>query len=110
MPTTSANMGLTIPTLNGDPGVWDTYLSASLALIDTHDHQPGAGVKVPTGGLNINADLTFAGYAATNLKAAAFTAQSAYTTNKSLWVNSANDDLYYRRAGTDNRLTVNGVL
>lgn len=110
MVSTSANMSLQIPALNGDPGVFDTYLNASLALIDLHDHGPGKGVTVKSNGIGINADLTFAGYAATNLGAAAFTAQAAYTTNNALWVSSANNDLYFRRAGTDNRLTVGGVL
>lgn len=110
MPTTSANMGLSIPTLNSDPGTWDTSLNASLALIDVHDHSSGRGVRIPTSGLGINADLTFAGFAATNLKAVAFATQTAYTTNNSLWVKTSDTDLYFRRGGVDNRLTVGGVL
>lgn len=111
MPTTSAQMSLTIPTLNGDPGVWDTYLSASLETIDLHDHTTGKGVKVPSAGLNINADLTFAGYAATNLKAAAFTTQASYSTNSSLWVKTSDGELYWRNAtGTDVKVTSGASL
>lgn len=61
-------MLLTVP----DPGVtlgplWAQQINDSLDLIDTHDHTPNHGVKVPTGGLNINADLSFNGFAATAL-------------------------------------------
>lgn len=105
----TANMGLVLPTIDGSAGTWDTLLNAALTLVDAHDHSSGKGPRIGVGGLNIAADLTFAGNAATNLKAIAFTAQASYATSKALWVNSANDDLYYRRAGTDYRLTLNGA-
>jgi hypothetical protein len=110
MATTEAVMGLTLPALNSDPGTWDTSINLSLERIPAHTHESGYGVRIKPGGLNIDSDLTFADNAATNLKAVNFFARASYGTNKSLWVNSATDDLYYRRAGTDHRLTVNGVL
>lgn len=110
MGTTTPNMGLSKPTLGADPGTWDDQNNASLDRVDIHNHTSGLGVRIPPGGLNINTDLTFAGNAATNLKAVNFFAQAYYDTNLALWVNSATNDLYYRRAGTDHRLTVNGVL
>lgn len=94
MGTTTANMSLQVPTLNGDPGTWDTQLSASLALIDLHDHTAGKGVRIPTAGLNINADLTMAGYQFTNLKGATFTAQASDLTGPALYVKGV--DLYFR--------------
>lgn len=106
MGTTTPQMGLSKPTLNGDAGTWDDQLSASLDRIDLHSHVTGLGVPVPTAGLNINANLTFAGFSAINLKAAAFAEQTAPGSNLSVWVNSANHELYWRNAsGTDVRIT-----
>ncbi len=109
MSTTTTNMGLTVPTLDGDPGVWDSGLNASLALIDLHDHSTGKGVKVTPTGLNINADLTFAGYSATNLRAAVFTAQASFATALAIYVKT--NDLYFRDgASNEVRLTASGAL
>lgn len=109
MSTTTANMGLTVPALDGDPGVWDTALNASLALLDLHDHTAGKGVKVPSAGININADLTFAGYSLTNLRAAVYTAQASFATAKATYV--IGDDLYYRDGSSNQiRLTASGGI
>ena len=109
MGTTTVNMGLSVPTLDGDPGVWDTQLSASLALLDLHDHSAGKGVKVPSAGININADLTFAGYSLTNLRAAVYTAQASFATAKATYV--IGDDLYYRDGSSNQiRLTASGGI
>jgi hypothetical protein len=70
-------MALTVPVLNGEPGTWDTSINASLARIDLHDHSSGLGVPIPSDGILIDADLTFGGYALTNVKAVKFTAQAA---------------------------------
>jgi hypothetical protein len=111
MSTTTANMGLTVPTLNGDPGVWDTGINATINLLDLHDHTSGKGVKVPSAGINVNADLTFAGYSLTNLRAAVFTAQASFATAKSLYVKDATGDIYYRDgASNEVRLTASGAL
>jgi hypothetical protein len=68
----SPNMGLTLPqpgsTTGGSPTyTYATEITADLSLIDTHNHTTGNGVQVPTAGLNINADLTFGGFSATNV-------------------------------------------
>ena len=81
MPTTSPNMGLTVP-LVGDAGTgYATNISAALNLIDAHNHTSGKGLPVPTAGLNINADLAFAGFQATGLVAAVFNQLANTTTN-----------------------------
>ena len=109
MGTTTANMGLSVPTLNGDPGTWDTQLSASLAIIDLHDHTTGKGVKVPSTGLNINADLTFANNSATNLKGAVFTAQASAPASLAAYVKA--NDLYFKDgAANEVRITASGAL
>lgn len=71
-------MGLTIP----DPLVtvgptWASNISDSLDIIDAHDHSSGSGVKIPTTGLNINADLSFQSFAASDLRATIYDNLSA---------------------------------
>lgn len=111
MGTTSANMLLSLPTLQGDPGTYDDQLNASLARIDLHNHTTGLGVQVPTAGIGINAALTFAGYAGINMGAVSFATAAAYTVNRSLWVSSATDELMWRNAsGTSFAVTSGGGL
>lgn len=73
MPTTP-NMGLLlpIPTVTLGP----TYASENndaFEVVDDHDHSFGKGVPVPSDGININADLTFNNFNATNLRSTQFT-------------------------------------
>lgn len=76
--TTSPNMGLTIPTVTQEPGpTYAVDINASLSLIDAHNHTPGQGVQIPSSGLNINADLSFAGNNAINLRSTRFSPQGS---------------------------------
>lgn len=104
---TLPNLSIVLPTLDGDTGVWDDGLNAALTLIDAHNHSPGLGARVPTTGIGINADLTFAGYGATNVGRVAFTAVAALTTgSKAIFVSSVDNELYWRTsAGTNVKLT-----
>lgn len=109
MTTTTANLGLTLPTLNGDRGVWDSPWNDNGTLLDLHDHSTGKGVKVTPTGLNLNADLTFAGNAATNLKGVVFTAQVAAPASLAVYVKS--NDLYFKDgAANEVRLTASGAI
>lgn len=113
MASTTLNMLLTKPLLDGDPGTWDTSLNASLDRLDIHDHTTNLGVKVPTAGLNINADLTFAGFAATNNKAVKFTAQtpaSMTSYNGSIFLGTDNEFYLRSPAGTNIKVTSSGTL
>lgn len=111
MSTTTANMGLSVPTLNGDSGVWDTAINASLALIDTHNHTTGQGVVVPSAGIGINAALTFAGFAATNLKGTSFTPQASSPGLNYVWVKTSDNELYFSdELARDVKLTSNGAV
>lgn len=70
-----ANMGLTVPVPGVTPGpTYATEISNDLILIDAHDHTTGKGVKVPTAGLNINANLSFNGFGATGFNSCTGTA------------------------------------
>lgn len=107
----TANMGLTLPTVGGSTGTWGTTTNDNEEIIDAHTHEPGKGLPVPTAGLEIDADLTFAGSAAINLKGAGFTAQgSAPSILRCCWVDTSGD-LYYRNAaGTSVQITSGGQL
>jgi len=107
MPT--ANMGLTLPTDHGSNDVWDTILDDVFGLLDAHDHSSGKGVKVPSSGLNINADVAWNSggtyYAITGAKALDFQpSPSAGMTSYAcaLFVNSSDNELYWRTSGGTN--------
>lgn len=92
------NMGLLLP----DPTITlgPTYASENndaFVLIDDHDHTLGKGLPIPSGALNINADLPFNNFNAITLRAARFTSQSAVLSTPSdineLYV--VNGNLFY---------------
>lgn len=103
------NMGLIDPT-RGElgSGVWHDAIDANTGRIDEHDHTSGKGARVPTAGININADLSFGGlYAPINLHRLTFASITALSSsNKSLFVSSADNELYWRtNSGTNVKLT-----
>lgn len=104
---TLPNMNIVLPTLGQDSGQWDDKLNAALTLVDAHDHTNGKGPRVPTAGININADLAFGGFGPTGLGKAAFNAVTALASgSKTLFVNSADNELYWRtNGGTNVKLT-----
>lgn len=111
MSTTTANMSLTLPALNGDPGVWDSALNASLTILDAHTHQTGSGVPITSAAINIDAALTFAGFAATNLKGTSFTPQSSSPGLNYVWVKTSDNELYFSdELARDVKLTSNGAV
>lgn len=108
MPTTSPNMGLTVPvassgiTGSGDPGpTYAQNISTDLStIIDQHDHSSGKGVAITPAGMNINVDLPYQGNNATQLRAIRFTSQSSqltgvadvsciYIVGNGVWFNNA---------------------
>lgn len=105
MPT--PNMGLAQPTVGGSTGVWGGPVNTDLDIIDAHTHAPGSGVLVPSAGIGINADLTFAGFGITNLKYAGFVTQAASpAVNRSFWTKTSDGELYWRTsAGVDIKVT-----
>jgi len=104
------NMSIVLPSLGGDAGIWDDEINAALTILDAHDHTSGKGPRVPTAGLNINADLTFAGFTATNLGKIAFSTIAAPSSgSKNLFVNTADNELYWRTNGGTNVKLTNGT-
>ncbi len=108
-------MALPIPVPGVDPGPdWANNLNACLTIVDSHNHAPGSGVKVPPSGLNINADLSFQSNNATLLRTARFTAQNAPITGAApdldcVYVSGV--DLYYNDgAGNQVRITQGGAV
>lgn len=113
------NMGLTLPTDHGSADVWDTILDTVFGLIDAHDHTTGKGVKVPSAGLNINADISWASggsnFAISDLRALDFVPKAASTVAAladALFSNSDDaNNLYWRNhSGTNVRITNGATL
>lgn len=100
--STTPNMNMTLPTEGGSANIWATILdSTAFLIIDSHNHAPGNGVLVPSAGLGINADLTFAAFGATNLSIATFSEVAASAVASyvdGLFVNSTDHNLYFRNA------------
>lgn len=112
--TTYPNMGLVLPT-RGAPGagVWGDTEDSNTAKLDAHDHSAGKGTPVNTDGIVIDADLSFASlYAPTNLHRITFASIVALSSsNKSLFVSTADNELYWRtNAGTNVKLTSGAAL
>lgn len=102
-------MGIITPTEADDSGVWDTILNTAFGVVDSHDHTTGQGVLVPTAGLNIDADLTFAGNDATNVGVVGFTDIASTTVVTSLHVKTSDNELYWRTAGGVDVQITNGA-
>jgi len=106
-------MGLELPTDHASGDVWGTRVNAAFGLVGSHNHTIGQGVRVPPGGLNMNANLSFspAGTpsAVTDLLAVDFSAVAASAVaslSGALFVNSADSELYWRNtSGTNVKLT-----
>ena len=60
------NLTLPVPTVEIGPA-WATELVTALNAIDAHDHTNGKGKLIPVSALNINADLNYFSFSATNL-------------------------------------------
>jgi hypothetical protein len=91
------NMSLIVPEVLVTTGpTYATQVNTALDVIDAHDHSPGSGVRISPSGLNINADLPFNQFSATNLKSATLSAQlSASIGNGAVY--RVADDLFYKR-------------
>lgn len=106
---TTANMAMTLPTPGVDVGPgWATMLNAAIGVIDGHNHAPGSGVRVPTAGLLINADVPFNNVNIIGAKSLNFSGVIAGT---NLTLSSDGVDLWYQNlGGTLIQLTCAGAI
>lgn len=71
-------MGLTLPTVSVTPGpTYGTLNNSAFTVIDSHNHTSGQGVQIPTLGININADLSFASFNGTNFRSTRYINQGS---------------------------------
>lgn len=91
--TAYMNLNLPVPTVTLGP-IWATQLNTALTTIDCHDHTDSKGKKVPSSGLNINANLDLGGYSFYNSLSVKFTSQPAPLTGatnvSSIYVSGGN--------------------
>jgi hypothetical protein len=108
--STTTNMGLLLPVVSNDFGAWGGHLNLSLQSIDSHDHTSGKGIKVPSAGLNINADLNFNNFSIDNigeLRQTNFLV--AVTGNNKVYTRNGN--LYYNDGlGNQIQITAGGIV
>lgn len=106
-------MNLDLPTVSVTLGPeWASDLNAALEVVDSHDHTSGKGVRIPTAGLNINANLDFNEFKAYDLFSAQLKSQTVPLTGasnaNSVSVSSGN--LYFTNgSGTAIQLTSGGA-
>lgn len=107
-------MNLDLPTVSTTLGPeWASLLNAALESLDAHDHSSGKGTKVTPAGLNINADLTFAGYRSINLKSSKYTEQNATltgATNAGSIYNYGGNLYWTNGSGTAVQITSGGAV
>lgn len=109
MPTLP-NMGLITPTLGGDSGAWDDKINTAFEAVDAHDHTSGSGVPVPVAGIDIDTDLPMGGNGLTSLGKLSFSTITAPVSgSKNLFVNAADNELYWRTNGGANVKLTDGT-
>ena len=110
----SGPMGLIAPTPGASTNVWGVVLNTLLGLVEAHDHTVGKGSLVPSAGIGVNADLSFASFAMTATKAVTFTEQlpaSVTSYASALFANSVDHNLYWRNSsGTNVQITAGSTL
>lgn len=113
MPTTP-NMGMVLPDVSTTPGpTWASNLNTALNdKVDTHDHTSSKGVKVPSAGLNINADLEMNSNDLTETRTAAFDNQGApISGSETRAVYVASGELYFNdNSGNQVKITNAGAV
>jgi hypothetical protein len=100
--STTPYMSLTLPDPSSTVGPdWATDLNNAITLVDSHTHSTGSGVPVPTGGLNINADLSLNSFNLKTIRALIMNSQSGVLTLPADigCLYQAAGDLYYNNGG-----------
>lgn len=114
--TTTPYMGLVLPDEGGSADVWAVLLDAMFGLLDSHDHTTGRGAQVPSAALLINGNVQLASsgnhYALYDAAAFDFfpvAASVAAGFSGALFMNSADNELYWRNASGTNVKVTNGA-
>lgn len=110
---TTPNMTLVLPSVLVRSGpLYASDLNTAMEGVDAHTHEPGKGVRVPSAGLNINADLPFGGFNATSLRTARFNDQASLPANANdlACTFSYGGNLYWRNAAGDYVQITSGAL
>lgn len=109
----TANMGMTLPTVGvTSDAIGEGNVVNNFSILDVHDHSSGKGAQVPSAGLNINADLSFAGFRPFNLGSATFVNQTGAisTTNKPCFYVLNGEAHFIDNSGNDVALTAAGSV
>lgn len=107
-------LGLDLPTVSQTLGPeWATKVNAAFEVIDSHDHTSNKGARIPTAGLNINAELDFNSNVASNLLQIKLVSNNGTLTGaanaNSTYI--ANGDLYFTNSsGTAVQITDGGSV
>jgi len=109
MASSGTYLNLTLPDVGTTLGpTWATVLNDAFIDLDDHDHS-SQGKSVPSAGLNINADVEFNSYSATELKYSVFEDQgTASTTSRSAY--SYGNELFWYDGTTAVQITKNGAV
>lgn len=114
--TTTPNMSLILPDDHGSADTWDAILDAAFTRIDGHDHSTGNGAAIAMSSLRVDADISWAfggsQRAITDLKAIDFSPQATSAVASlagALFLNSADNELYYRTTTGANVKITNGA-
>lgn len=102
-------MNLTIPVVGTTVGpTWATQINTALETVSDHAHTSGNGSAITPSAININADLTFNGYAGTDAEYWGCSDQAAVLADANIAyaVYSVGGNLYWRTSGgTDVQIT-----
>jgi hypothetical protein len=110
--TTTANMGLVLPTVLVRPGsTYATDWNANGTTIDTHDHTEDKGVPIPAAGLAIDGNVSWGGFSITALKSTVYTQQASVATANAQWFKTTTGDYWVTNGdGTQIQITSGGGL
>lgn len=107
-------MNLDLPTVSVTLSPdWGNKLNNALSLVDGHDHSSLKGKKVPTSGLNINADLSLNSFSLFSALSLKFDSQASALSGTSYAssLSVAGGNLYYTNsAGTAIQITSGGSV
>jgi len=109
-------MNLPVPVVGVDPGPdWATQINNCMALIDSHTHATGSGVQINPSGIDINADLSFAGNNLTLVRSTRFQNQTSTLSGVAdlncAYSSGTGGDLYYNDgSGNKIRITQSGSI